>query len=189
MTRCLAATDGLLLLALAAAASPAPTSITLRPTAEVSGAVVLLGDVAQVMPPEAAQALADVDLGPSPGPGVVRTITAGYVKVRLRRVGVNLAATAFAGERTEVSSAPAHAPQVSDARPEGKGPMPGEPSPELKCGGKVTLLVRVGGLQIAAQGEALRPCSVGQEGLFRVCETRTTVMARLLDHESAEVTR
>lgn len=190
MPWCLAAIEGLALLGLVPGAlPPAPSSIVLLPTAQVAGAVVLLGDVAQVMPLEAAQALAALDLGPAPGPGVARTITAGYVRVRLRRAGVNLATTVFTGEQTTVTSVGVSTPEEGGLFSARSVPRIAEPSAEVKPGAKVTLFVRAGGLQIAAQAEALRPCGVGHDGLFRVCETRATVRARLVDHETAEVLR
>ena len=173
--------------ALAAATPIAPAAITLKPRAQVSAAMVLLSDVAEVLPPEAAQALAGVELGPAPAPGVERTVTAGYVKVRLRRAGVDLDKTVFQGERTLViclapPSAPAPAPPTA-------APRPGDGAVGVKSGAKVTLVVQVGGLRIATEAEAVQACYINQEGLFRVRETRALVRARLISHDTAEVIR
>jgi hypothetical protein len=192
MARRRALAEMLLLLLTAAALhaeSVAPTAITLRPTVQVSAATVLLSDVAQVTPAEAAQALAGAELGPAPTPGTARTFTAGYVKVRLRRAGVNLRATVFQGEQCMVSRAAGSSAQAPVSTMSGSEAAAGAMSPDVRIGGKVTLVVRLGGLQITTEAEALNACVVGQEALFRVRDTRATVKARLLDHETAEVIR
>lgn len=172
-----------------AAAAIAPTTITLRPTAQATGEVVVLQDVAEVTPPQAAQALANMELGPTPAPGVPRTLTAGYVKVRLRRAGVNLEGTLFQGERTVVTRAAAAHTSLPVATPPAPTAATPGTGPDLKPGAKVVLLLRVGSLQITTEAEALRACNIGQEGLFRVRETQAMVKARLLDPQRAEVIR
>ncbi len=61
-------------------------TIALRETAEVSAPTITLGDIAQITAPEESTGtLGAVVIGPSPLPGLSRSITIGYIKVRLRQ--------------------------------------------------------------------------------------------------------
>lgn len=170
----------------AAAATAALQSIELAPAAQVSGDWVNLGDIAAVQPEKQAQALAATPIAPAPPPGGSRSISAGYVRLRLRAAGVDLGGVAFSGaERVQVTRAPAGAFGAT------AGPSPDAGAQEaavvIRRGALVKLVVRVGTMAVETRGELLRDCAVGQVGRFRVEETRAIVPALLLDRATAQV--
>jgi hypothetical protein len=82
------------------------TTVRLKAEAEVRGEVVRVADVADVAGSEEAKArIGAVVVGPSPLPGDVRMISAGYVKLRLRRAGIGAEAAAVEGEWVKVKGA------------------------------------------------------------------------------------
>ena len=170
----------------AATATAALQGIELAPTAQVTGDWVTLGDIAVVQPDERAQALAGTPIAPAPQPGGSRSISAGYVRLRLRAAGVDLTGVAFSGaERVQVTRAPAGVPGGGAFPSAGAGPP--EAVVVIRRGALVKLIVRAGPMAVETRGELLRDCALGQVGRFRVEETRTTVSALLLDHAKAQV--
>lgn len=170
----------------AAAAAAALQGIELAPTAQVTGDWVNLGDIAAVQPDEQAQALAGTPIAPAPQPGGSRSISAGYVRLRLRAAGVDLTGVAFSGaDRVQVTRAPAGLPGRGTAPSVGGGPQ--EAALMVRRGALVKLVVRAGTMAIETRGELMRDCAVGQVGRFRVEETRATVPALLLDRATAQV--
>lgn len=186
-------------------AVPTIESVELRPAATVSAGAVLLADIAVVEPPAAAGELATVEIGPAPLPGGSREFAAGYVRLRLRRAGVDLKGVAFRGaERVSVSRQapppPAEAAaeaepseplrQTADAAPTADD-LPPSPAAAVKLrrGTIFKLVLSTGGLSVEALGELMMPCAVGQIGKFRVAETRALVAAQLTSATTAEVIR
>lgn len=185
-----------------AAGQPTPTAVELREACQVSGDWVLLGDIAQVSPPEAAAALACLPVAPAPPPGTTRTIALGYLKVRLRRERVDLGHTDFSGAEAVVVSraaAPASSgPATITGVAESFGPAPVEssvgtapPSTPLQLGRgtRLRLVVRCAGLTVEATGELLGPAQVGTVARLRVVETQSVVWARISGPTEAEVVR
>ena len=180
-------------LAGAALAAPALQSLAFRDVATITGPRVTLGELAAIQPPEAAAALASLDLGPAPLPGGSRALTVGYVKQRLRHEGLNLATVTFSGPAQVTLSRPLPDP-LAAADPTLGGlatPLAAHrpATADLRSGALVVLRVRNVGLLIETPGEALCACSIGHIGRFRVIQTRALVLARLLDLSSAEVVR
>jgi len=172
--------------------APAPQSISFRSETEVTGEAVTLGELATFEPPEAAAGLASLVIAAAPSPGQSRSLTAGYLRLRLRHAGLDLTGmTITCPERVTVSRKAAAAPPPAETRtgiratPAAKLATP----PVLRPGARVTLLVRAGGLMVQTPGECMETCAAQATGRFRVIETRATVYARVLDATSAEVIR
>ncbi len=189
-------------------AVPTLDSVQLRPAATVSAGAVLLADIAVVEPPAAAGELATVEIGPAPLPGGSREFAAGYVRLRLRKAGVDLKGVAFRGaERVSVSrqappptaataaTAEPSEPlrQTADAAPTAPTadelPPPPAAAVKLRRGTIFKLVLSTGGLSLEALGELMMPCAVGEIGRFRVAETRALVAAQLTSASTAEVIR
>jgi hypothetical protein len=170
--------------------APAPQSISFRSETEVTGEAVTLGELATFEPPEAAAGLASLVIAAAPSPGQSRSLTAGYLRLRLRHAGLDLTGMGITcPERVTVSRKAVAAPPPAETRtrtaPAAKLATP----PVLRPGARVTLLVRAGGLTVQTPGECMEACAAQATGRFRVIETRATVYARVLDATSAEVIR
>jgi hypothetical protein len=188
-------------------AVPPVDSVELRPAATVSAGAVLLADIAVIEPPAAAGELATVEIGPAPLPGGSREFAAGYVRLRLRKAGVDLKGVAFRGaERVSVSrQAPPPVASVAAAEPSEPARQTADAAPtpatadellpppaapvQVRRGTICRLVLSTGGLSVEALGELMMPCAVGQIGKFRVAETRALVAALLTSASTAEVIR
>ena len=190
------------LCAAAAATQPALQTLQLREQATAAGDWVTLAEIATVKPQAHAQAIGATRLTPAPPPGGSRNVSLGYIKMRLRRAGVDLREVQFTGatrvcvSRAPLESTPHHQAVTRPAAPTpgagGTRPAPaGPPQEQIKVrrGTIVRLLVRRGALTIETTGELSRDCVVGALGKFRVHETRAYVVARLTDATTAEVIR
>lgn len=73
--------------------------VTFRPTAEVKGSVILLGDVAAVEGPDQklVESMEALEVGAAPLSGRSRTVSAAYARVRLRQLRLGEKAVEFAG--------------------------------------------------------------------------------------------
>lgn len=166
-----------------------PQSLCFRSETEVTGEAVTLGELATLEPPEAAAGLASLVIAAAPSPGQSRSLTAGYLRLRLRHAGLDLTGMKITcPERVTVSRKAAAAPPV-ETGPRATPAAKLATSPVLRPGARVTLLVRAGGLTVQTPGECMETCAAQATGRFRVIETRATVYARVLDATSAEVIR
>lgn len=177
-----------LLWAAGIAAAPALQSVQLRASAHVSGDWVTLAELA-IVAPKAQAALAALAIAPAPPPGGTRNVSLGYLKLRLRRAGVDLSGVTFSGpDRVAVSrggrSAASSGP-TSRAGASAKGLA----RETLRRGATVKLVLRRGALVVETSGDLLRDCAIGDLGKFRVDKTRAIVSARLTDRMTAEVVR
>lgn len=73
--------------------------VTFRPSAEVKGSVILLGDVAVVegQNPKLVESMEALEVGAAPLSGRTRTVSAAYARVRLRQLRLGEKAFEFAG--------------------------------------------------------------------------------------------
>lgn len=189
------------LLAICAATwpSPVPESITVRPEALIAGDVVTLGDIADITPPEAAQAAARIVILPAPPVGCTGRVARGYLRLRLRRAGLNPEAITISGaDSTRLSRPEPPAPAIT-APPAGHPPAasvagPTAPPqalalPPVPRGTRLRLAVRIGTLTIETTAELLAAAVPGGLCRVRIPETMAVLDARLLDPSTAEVTR
>jgi hypothetical protein len=166
--------------------------VVLRAEATVDAAEVLLGQIADVQAtPELSARLAQVSLGSGPLAGGQRTIEAGYVKLRLRRFGIDPAGVDLQGERVTVSSA-----KAASERP---APQAGTPSPGTRTGASaavgsssanaqpptikrsqlVEVLVQCGGVVIHANGRAMADAATGEWVKVVLDGTNRSLVARV----------
>jgi flagella basal body P-ring formation protein FlgA len=73
-------------------AGPATALVTLKPTAEVKGRNILLGDVANIetTDPTLLESLQAIEVGVAPTFGGTRQVSAQYVKARVQQLGIDL---------------------------------------------------------------------------------------------------
>ena len=178
----------LLLASAAGVTSPVMEGIALKPSAQVSGSQVTLADIATVEPPAAAAQYGPLVVAPAPSPGQTRSVTVGYLRVRLRRQGLDLTGVIFSGPERVLVSRSAEAPPAAVAVP---GPAAAGilPAMAIKPGSRLKIILRAGDLTIEAEGESLGPCALGEVAKFRLTQTRSVVSAKLLDLNTAEVIR
>lgn len=149
--------------------------VVLRAEATVDAPEVLLGQIADVQAPaELSAKLAQVSLGSGPVAGAQRTIEAGYVKLRLRRFGIDPASIDLRGERVTVASAKAGGEQVAPSSGVtalgariGTAPRAGlavadAQPPLVKRNQLVEVLVQCGGVIIHANGRAMADATEGE---------------------------
>lgn len=201
------------LCAVVAMAKPSVQSVELKASATVAGGTVTLGDIAVLQPAEAGAAA--IEIGPAPLPGASRELAVGYVRLRMRKAGVDLKSVSFTGaekvavtrEALQTAGAEAVVDPVVDVPASAAGgevaatpaapsrpsaPRPAalaQPRETVQRGSIFRLTLRSGGLSVDALGELLNPCAVGQIGKFRVNETRAMVAAMLVSDNTAEVIR
>ncbi len=181
------------MLSLAAGARCA--QIDLQERARVGAERILLGDLAELTGCEAeVEALVKLDVGPAPLPGGERSLSVGYLKMRLRRAGIDCATVTFAGANEVLVSrpAPAVAPSVpTGEQAEGEGEvtaMPPEPV-TIARGTRVQLTVICGAVQVMAEATTLDETPVGARAKLRVEQTRETVFAELISPTEAIIRR
>ena len=159
-----------------------PMVVDLRDRAVVAGERIELGEVATISgPEEEAARLRLLDLGPAPLLGDSRALSLGYLKIRLRRWGVDLDAVVFGGSaevRVSRPAAPAASAEVDMATPGGES-APAAPPVTVKRGSKVRLEVALGAVLIVATATTLEDGVVGGVVRMRVDQTRREVWARL----------
>ncbi len=178
------------------------TVIELSEAAEITADRIELGALATVTGPEPArERLEALDIGPAPLPGRSRTLTLGYLKMRMRRWGLKPESFMFTG-----------APQVQVSRhaetatTEATTPTTGTtgtscasslqpPASSLrrtvvvKRGARLQLSVICGAVCILAEATTLEDGVVGQRVKMRVEQTRQTVWGTLLSPSTATLTR
>lgn len=166
-------------------------TIELHETCNVSDEIIHLSDIATLLPVEAATEVAQLEIGPSPASGEQRILTLGYLRSRLRRLGLNLTdititgspkvcVTAFADEATASEKTASALPRASHTS---------SSSATVRSGTQVKLQLRNGGLCIETTGELQGAGVIGGLVKIRIPLTRTTIQARLITSELAEVMR
>lgn len=145
-------------------------TIALRPGAVVDTAEVFLGQVADIeAPAELRERLSQVSLGTGPLPGTRRLIPVAYLKLRLRRHGIDPATVVLTGESVVVTCSrelPAVAPRPGSATVvNAAGPLPGGPSapaPLVKRNQLVELQIQCGAIVIHTTGRANSDAAEGE---------------------------
>ena len=170
------------LLALSAMLSAAAV-IELHGSAHLDGERILLGHIAKIAAPEReAEALAEIDLGPAPLPGTSRRLTAGYVKMQMRRSGVPCADLTFTGAeavrvhrdaRKASAAAQRAGGQQADETAEMRVPV------EIRRGTRMHLTVARGTVIVGAEATLLENAVLGGRARMRVHQTRETVTAQI----------
>lgn len=187
--RCLA----VLLLTAGCVGATEPVTITLHECAQVAGERLELGEVAGITgPAEQAEQLAVLDLGPAPLPGQERTLSLGYVKMRLRRWGMSEDRIVFEGAgAVAVSTAVAVVgPPAGAAGADVVEPGPVAPAPiTVRRGSALRLQVTCGGVTILASATTLEDATVGGMVRLRVDQTRQTTWAWLESPSCAILSR
>ncbi len=169
--------------------------VELREQAEVNGARIELGSVAAVSGTEEETArLEALDLGPSPQPGGERSLSLGYLKMRLRRWGVADKDVSFTGASSVQVRRPAAIIEVTrqQAAPGGTddAESPQLPSPVVVARGSlVRLAVICGAVRIVAGATTLEDGAVGGVTRMRVTQTRQTVWAELISPTEATLSQ
>jgi hypothetical protein len=167
----------------------ADTVVTLKEAAEIDSERIELGALATVTAPEAdKQMLQMLDVGPAPLPGRSRVLTLGYLKMRMRRWGVDPESVVFAGAAgVEVSRpAPIALPAAPDAEQVSPDPVAPAPEPQVvKRGAKLQLVVVCGAVRVVAEAQTLEDGQVGQPVKMRVEQTRQTVWGTLASATTA----
>ncbi len=170
--------------------------INLHERVQIDGDRILLGQLADIdAVGERAEALATVSVGPAPLPGRERTLTVGYLKLRLRRCGIDCGALTFTGaEQVTVAGPPAatvaFAPAAGDPSAADAANVPGAPAPiVVPRGTRVRLAVECGAVRVLADATTQEDAAVGALVRLRVEQTRETVSAQLLSPTQALITR
>lgn len=171
--------------------SPGAT-VDIREQVTVSSATIVLDQVAEISACDAdAQSLADIEIGPSPLAGHQRTITAGYIRMRIARAGFGRADVAIGGAaaitvRREALAAavPVQSPTVSraPAAPAVGSALHEPPAPEpiiAKRGTNVKITVISGCVTVTAAGQLTANTAVGEYASARVKTTGRQVFGQL----------
>ncbi|MEA3402916.1 MAG: hypothetical protein U9R79_16875 [Armatimonadota bacterium] len=180
--------------ALVVLAAPAwAQTIELPERVQIEGLRITLADLAEIDAPEQrARRLGAIDVGPAPLPGGSRGLTVGYLKMRLRRCGIDCEALTFTGA-TRVEVARAAAPPEGGPRASAEGDATEDaPPPEptvVKRGSRVRLSVVCGAVRIIAEATTLERGVVGSRARLRVEQTRETVVGQLTSATEAVIRR
>ena len=157
--------------------------VELRARAEVDADVIQVGDVCDVIcsDDDVRARIRHVEIAPLPVAGQSHRVTAGWVKLALRRANVDVKPILFRGaEAVEVTRA-SHWPRGSRG-PEGRaGRDDGFPAPALCRGAAVTVAAEAGPVRVTAVGEALDDAGPGDLVRVRVVSTHAVVRGTVLD--------
>jgi len=158
-------------------------TLTLRPQVTITTPEIALEQVAEIAcPPEMSARLALVSLGSAPVPGLTRSITVGYVRLRLRRYGINPGALTLVGETTAVQRAPDPATPPAPAastRAVSQAAEAADP-PCVRRRDLVVVQVRCGGVTITLEGRACQAGHPGQTVTVSIPKTSRTLEARIV---------
>ncbi|MHB8997143.1 MAG: flagella basal body P-ring formation protein FlgA [Armatimonadota bacterium] len=161
--------------------------VTLRAEAAVDTAHVLLGQVADIQATsEMTARLHGVSLSSSPLPDRTRSIEAGYIKLRLRRFGVDPAQVDLRGETVVVRRSRMFQIATSEAASGATGDTTTTEPALVRQGQLVDVEVRCGGVTIRTTGVACRDGAAGHlidlrlEKLNRKLPARITGPGRVL---------
>lgn len=167
----------------------ADTVVTLKDSVEIASERIALGALGTVTAGEQeTEQLRALDVGPAPLPGRSRVLTLGYLKLRMRRWGVDPGSVVFAGAAQVKVSRPA--PMVGPPAPEaGQVPpdqvAPGPQPQVVKRGAKLQLVVVCGAVRIVAEAQTLEDGVVGHPVKVRVAQTRQMLWGTLASATTA----
>ncbi len=164
-------------------------TVALRPGVPISRGLVTVGDVADLSggSPELRQHIAGIDLDTfSPrGPDSLR-ITREQVVFRLRLAGVTPGTFKLAGAAAVRVTRDGPIQQAS-YRPTPPSPAPERNEVLIKARDPVRMVVRLGGVQVQATGEALQAGRAGEWIRVRNTNSRAEVRARVVQSGLVEV--
>lgn len=171
-----------------AGADDARPTVQLRAEATVQAPEVLLGQVSEIVAAgELREKLAGVSLGSGPVAGTQRVIDAGYIRLRLRRFGIDPAGVDLQGQQVTVSaSAVAHGPLAPQVAPAGQGGAPDVAAPLVKRGQSVEVRVQCGGVIIFTTGRALMDAAAQELVKITLQDSNRTLTARVTGPAEAE---
>ena len=153
MRRVLAA---FVLMLIAAAASPAHADpVTLRARIEASGPAITLGDVF-----DGAGAASGRAIAPAPPPGQVTTLSAALLSAAASAAGLDWSPSAGQGDVRVVRPGGMRATLAPSSPVNGVGRVVADAA--IRRGEMVTLVYRIGGLQLSTHARALEDGAIGQ---------------------------
>jgi hypothetical protein len=165
----------------AQAQTPAVT-IALRAEVAVDTPEIALSQVAEITgPAEAIAALAPVLLGSAPVPGATRNLAAAYIRLRLKRYGVDPATVSLTGagvavQRTAVPVAASAAAPAASQEPALSGPA----LLDVRRNEAVRVAVECRAVVVALGGRALQDGRAGDVIRVLIPQTNRTVEAEVL---------
>ncbi len=177
----------------AATAGLGGATVDIREQATVSSNTICLEHVAEITASEeAVQTLAGIEIGPSPLAGHERTITAGYIRMRLARAGFGRDQFVMGGaaeitvRREAATGVIAGPPSPASAEPtarvtESPPSQPPTPAPMIaKRGATVKITVVSGCVTVTTNGQLAADAAVGEYATARVKTTGRQVLGQLL---------
>lgn len=148
--------------------SVAESTLTLQETARVGSGTVTLGDIAVIDADEdIAEDLGAVVIGNSPLPGRSRTITAGYIRMRLARAGVGEKVVIEGASEVKLTGA-------ISAKLSAPGPQEQDEAPAIPVvtrSQRVKIMLINHGVTISASGRAMDDACLHQPVAVRVVST------------------
>lgn len=171
-------------ISIAAAGTPSAPSapvVALRPRATVASTKIRVADVCEVTcdDEELARRISEAEITQAPLPGRHHTVTRGWVKLALRRAGVDVGPIVFRGAAEATVARPPSQTVAALRETHGTGPSAVAPQPGISRGARVVVVVRAGCVTVTAVGEALAPAAPGEALRVRVVGTRAVVRGAL----------
>lgn len=132
-------------------------------------------------PADALIALEQVSLGSAPVPGASRTLAVAYIRLRLKRYGVDPGSVDISGDKVTVQRAvtapcPATAPEPVSSPAVAVSPA----APEVRRNDDVRVAVQCRGVTVALMGRALQDGHPGDTVKVQVPQTNRTVEALVI---------
>ncbi len=162
-------------------------TVRLKEEAEVGEGPVRLGQMAEIEADEQlGTRLAQVNLGLAPPSGSMRVITQGYIRLRLRRAGIEPSRLVFAGAERVMIQQPG--PKITEGpKRVGAASGPDPPAAVLERGDRVVVVVRCGVVEVRAQGQSRGRGGVGDMIEVRILGTNKTAQACIVSSSEVEV--
>jgi len=163
----------------------APATVSLHEQVLVPQGTVTLGQLAEIAAEEELTGqLAAVEIGRSPLPGHHRSISAGYVRMRMARAGFGTKAVTLAGANAVLIYRDGPVPARTRPTIQRSGTSSGSltaaaPQPLLRRGEKVQIVVINGGIVISTSGQLLQDAAIGESVMARVGKTGEKVCGTL----------
>lgn len=171
-------------------------TVELADRARVTAPEILLGDLGEIRgTAEEVAALRAVVVGPAPLPAGTRRLSVGYLKLRVRRSGLDCATISFTGAPQVLVSSPPAAPPASathrgaPADSAGRARVGTPPAATVPRRSTVRLVLDWGAVRIVADATTLQAAPVGALVPLRLTQTGETVTARLIGPGEAIITR
>jgi len=172
------------LLPLPAVHAAAQATVFLHEQALVPDGTIALGQLADISADEeTARELAAVEIGYSPLPGRRRSISAGYVRMRMARAGFDAKGVTLTGAPAVTvchQAPPTMAQDTPSSRQTATEPDDLAAGPiVLRRGQNVEIVVISGGFVVSTTGQLLGDAAVGESALARVTTTGQKVCGML----------